>query len=232
MKGLLLRVGIDKGTGGCLGPIFQDRTFEYIPIPETRPTSENNVYIKMKGRYGRDLTEFMPNKYWYSQPHHDPEFTTYTYGDPSFPKRNQLSKLKPGDLLIFYAGLEPENSKNKSQLFVIGYFDIEKVYDFKEIQKLQYGSVFREVPNNAHSKIYFRLKELGTEYLDDNLIIIKGNSRRSKLFTKALPIGDSEGKLIKKLKFGYEGSLQRAIGHSITEEHIIRVKEWLEKGES
>jgi hypothetical protein len=232
MKGLLLRVGIDKGTGGCLGPIFPDGTFEYIPIPETHPTSENDVYIKMKGRYGRALTEFMPEKYWYCQPHHDPEFKTYTYGDPSFPKRKQLSELNPGDLLIFYAGLKSENSKENSRLFVIGYFDIEKVYDFKINQKSHYNSIFREVPNNAHSKIYFRLKELGIEYLDDNLIIIKGNSSRSKLFTKALPIGDNDSKPIKKLKFGYEGYLQRAVGHLITEEYIISVKEWLEKGES
>jgi len=32
MKAMLLRVGIDKGTDGILAPIFNDRTFEYIPI--------------------------------------------------------------------------------------------------------------------------------------------------------------------------------------------------------
>ncbi len=34
-KALLLRVGLDRGTGGALGPIYPDGTFEYIPIPET-----------------------------------------------------------------------------------------------------------------------------------------------------------------------------------------------------
>jgi hypothetical protein len=34
-KILLLRVGIDMGCGGTLGPIFQDGTFEYVPIPES-----------------------------------------------------------------------------------------------------------------------------------------------------------------------------------------------------
>ena len=47
MKGLLLRVGIDKGSGGCLAPIFRDRSFEYIPIPETLATTERKVYATM-----------------------------------------------------------------------------------------------------------------------------------------------------------------------------------------
>jgi Nucleotide modification associated domain 3 len=37
-KALLLRVGIDRGTGGGLGPIFPDGTFEYVPIPERKRT--------------------------------------------------------------------------------------------------------------------------------------------------------------------------------------------------
>jgi hypothetical protein len=35
MKALLLRVGIDKGSGGIYGPIFDDGSFEFVPIPET-----------------------------------------------------------------------------------------------------------------------------------------------------------------------------------------------------
>lgn len=39
-KALLLRVGMDRGTGGALGPIFDDGSFEYTPIPEREPTRE------------------------------------------------------------------------------------------------------------------------------------------------------------------------------------------------
>lgn len=49
MKALLLRVGIDKGYGGCLAPIFRDGSFEYIPIPERRATSESRhtrIYLE------------------------------------------------------------------------------------------------------------------------------------------------------------------------------------------
>ena len=37
--------------------------------------------------------------------HNDPEFETFTDGDPTVPKRG-LRNLAKGDLLVFYAGLE------------------------------------------------------------------------------------------------------------------------------
>lgn len=231
MKGLLLRVGIDTGSGGCLAPIFVDGSFEFIPIPETRVTSEKKVYANMKGRSGRPITDFIPKKIKYSQPHFDPEFNTYTYGDPTRTKRNQLSKLNPGDLLIFYAGLKPADRKEKPRLYVIGYFDILEIYDFQKISKLDYPSVFKKLKNNAHAKRYFKMKEMNIEFLESNLVIAKGNPKRSKLIAKALQLGDSNGNMLKELLqiFGYKGSLVRAVGHWIEKEYIQEVKEWLTK---
>ena len=37
--------------------------------------------------------------------HVDPEWETFTYGDPTTPKRS-LRHLKPGDFLVFYCGLQ------------------------------------------------------------------------------------------------------------------------------
>jgi len=231
MKGLLLRVGIDKGTGGSLAPIFQDGSFEYIPIPETCATSESNVYKSMKGRCSKPLTDFVKKNHWYSHLHHDPEFTTYTYGDPASPKRNQLSGLLPGDMLLFYAGLEPkEGWAGKPRLFIIGYFTIEKVYDFKKEPKAKWEKVFNQVPNNAHSKIYNRLKALNVEYSDDNLVIVRGCPKNSRLFPKALPLGDDNDHPLKNIQpiIGYAKSLRRAVGHEVDENHMQKVKEWLE----
>ena len=36
MQVVLLRVGIDTGSGGILGPLFSDGLFEYIPIPDSK----------------------------------------------------------------------------------------------------------------------------------------------------------------------------------------------------
>lgn len=59
--------------------------------------------------------------------------------------------------------------EDRSKLYVIGYFDVEKVYDFKAKQKTDYDPIFKKVPNNAHSKRYFKLRELNIEYTDDSL---------------------------------------------------------------
>ena len=231
MKGLLLRVGIDKGSGGCVAPIFEDGSFEFIPIPEFRATTEKRVYANMIGKSGRRIADFVPSKIKYSHPHYDPEFETFTYGDPTKTKRSQLKKLSPGDLLIFYTGLKPPDGKDKPRLYVIGYFEVEKVYDFEEIE--DYDSVFRAIPNNAHSKIYFRLKELGVDFKDKNLVIVKGNPDSSKLLTKALPLGNENDMMLRELEpvFGYKGSLRRAVGHWIKGDYIHKVKKWLSKGD-
>ena len=39
-KVVLLRVGVDAGCGGIQGPLFKDRTFEFICIPDGRRVGE------------------------------------------------------------------------------------------------------------------------------------------------------------------------------------------------
>ena len=61
MNAMLLRVGIDKGTDGTLGPIFEDGSFEYIPISEGDSKSkEERTYENTLGRSGRPLTTYLP----------------------------------------------------------------------------------------------------------------------------------------------------------------------------
>jgi len=231
MKGLLLRVGIDKEIGwrGRPGPIFQGGSFEYIPIPETLATSETDVYKTMKSRCGRPLTDFVKKSYWYSHTHHAPEFTTYTYGDPAPPKRDQLSLLCAGDMLIFYAGLQRmEGGAAKARLYVIGYFTAEKVYDFRR-HPTERDRIFSEVPDNAHSKQYQRLKALGIEYDDSDLVIVRGCRETSELLTEALPLGDDSDLPLQDVQpiIGYRQTLRRAVGHWVYEHHMQKVKEWL-----
>ncbi len=84
MKSMLLRVGIDKGTDGTLAPIFSDGTFEYIPISEGDPfTEENRTYENTIGVTGKPLSTYLPKKIKNKIMHYDPEFETFTYGDPT-----------------------------------------------------------------------------------------------------------------------------------------------------
>src|SRR5580765_4135517 len=108
MQVVLLRVGIDSGRGGMQGPLFDDGSFEFIPIDGRRGDSLK-TYGNTKGVHGRALIEYFParlkEKLRNQSMHFDPEFRTFTYGDPTLPKRG-LRRLSPGSLLVFYAGLE------------------------------------------------------------------------------------------------------------------------------
>src|ERR1700722_18168932 len=105
---VLLRVGVDSGCGGIQGPLFEDGSFDFVCIPDNQGVSIH-TYGNMLGRAGKPLAgyfaeshrKFMAERHV----HVDPEFETFTYGDPTTPKRS-LRYLRPGDLLDFYCGLQ------------------------------------------------------------------------------------------------------------------------------
>ena len=99
---LLLRVGMDLGYGG-LGPIFSDGSFEYVPIPENpkKTSSRSLLFSQIPARYGGFLDQFAPTRYRGGTAHYDPEFETFTYGDPTKNKRGQLLRLRLGISLFF-----------------------------------------------------------------------------------------------------------------------------------
>src|SRR5260370_39735767 len=92
--------------------------------------------------------------------HLDPEFETFTYGDPTPPKRS-LRRLKPGDFLVFYCGLQGWDLENCAYsarcpaLYLAGYFEVALAgmatdFDSNTIQRefgnnfhVRYPSVFR-----------------------------------------------------------------------------------------
>jgi hypothetical protein len=129
MQIVLLRVGIDSGSGGIQGPLFKDGAFEFIPIPDKfRDRGVNSMtYGNTGARFGGKLVRYFPDSLKTkirNQPiHNDPEFKTFTYGDPTPPKRG-LRHLKNGDLLVFYSGLSPWPSGGREQLYIIGYFRV------------------------------------------------------------------------------------------------------------
>jgi hypothetical protein len=105
---VLLRVGVDAGCGGIQGPLFEDGTFEFICIPDPKRVSVH-TYGNMVSKDGEPLVRYFPRSQRKAlvdrHVHVDPEFETFTYGDPTAPKRS-LRNLRPGDLLVFYCGLQ------------------------------------------------------------------------------------------------------------------------------
>lgn len=218
MKALLLRVGIDKGCGGALAPIFKDASFEYIPIPEFKPNSNSKkTFLTTSGTKNRFMAEYLPEKIRNLKIHFDPEFETFTYGDVSPAKNKYLLKLEKNDLLVFYAGLTPyKNDKFEEALYIIGYFAVEDVIDFNGLSSIERDELVSKYHNNAHIK---------TGDLE-NLVIVIGNSK-SRLIDKAILI--SERRLNKigrnyhavsgqmEQLLGIKGSIQRSIPPRIIE---------------
>lgn len=213
MKAMLLRIGIDKGTDGALAPIFEDGSFEYIPISERDSQSkEERTYSNTMGRSGKPLSTYLPKEIENRIIHFDPEFETNTYGDPTS-KRKYLLKLENEDLLVFYAGLTPfRNKKHEEALYIIGYFTVEKVIDFNRLSKSEIGKCYETYPNNAHLKRSYNTKDL---------VIAVGQKSRSKLLDKAVPLSttklDRRGRIYQAVSpemeklLGISGSIQRSI---------------------
>jgi hypothetical protein len=227
---LLLRVGVDSNTGEAHGPLFEDNTFDYIPIPESSETSEDRSYDGIPARGGRTLSSYVPHLAD-KEPHFDPEFETYTYGDPSPNKRSQLTRLTSDDLIIFYSSLSPQDIDSGPRLYAIGYFTVDWVYDLEEMDSSHRSKVFNEISQNAHIK----REGLTTEspHGDNFPAIIKGRPQESHLFEAPRPLGDSERKVLPWVAdiIGFEGDLTRAgVARVLDETNASEIKTWLAKG--
>lgn len=151
--------------------------------------------------------------------HVDPEFETFTYGDPTTPKRS-LRGLMPGDFLVFYCGLQEWDSTSgwnwdhRPALYLAGYFEVARAgiaggFD-KKLLKTEFG-------NNFH----VRYPSVFEQQKND-LVLVKGGPG-SRLFRNAIQISaegkDRAGKPLKILSspmqrvfgtFGGRVSIQRS----------------------
>lgn len=221
-KAVLLRVGIDSGSGGIQGPLFKDGTFEYICIPDKKGVSVH-TYGMLLGRNGTPHSDYFPvrqrEKVAKQHVHLDPEFGTFTYGDPTTPKRS-LRKLEKGDYLIFYAGLQEWdedtewNRSSRPALYIIGYFVVEMAGMATEFSR---ETLKDEFDNNFHVRYpsVYKVQR-------DQLVVVKGGTG-SRLLKKANRISvegtDRAGKPLKVLSpamqkvfgdFGGKVSIQRS----------------------
>jgi hypothetical protein len=189
---VLLRVGIDAGCGGIQGPLFEDGSFDFVCIPDNKGVSVH-TYGNMVGRDGKPLAGYFGEprrKVVASQHVHvDPEWETFTYGDPTPPKRS-LRYLRPGDFLAFYCGLQEWDAEggwkrdHRPALYLAGYFEVAlagMAGDFEDrVLATEFG-------NNFHVRYPTVFKQQ-----KDDLVLVKGGAG-SRLFRKAHQIS-SEGK--------------------------------------
>ncbi len=126
-KVFLIRVGMDTTYGGFVSPIFPDKSYVFVPIPNARTGniqiddySDNlKTYSEVKTNSDAPLTDYLPKDkidlngdiiedIGNLKVHNDPEFETMTYGEKK-DKRiwHELKHFKEGDYIVFYATFYP-----------------------------------------------------------------------------------------------------------------------------
>ena len=155
----LIGVGVDTTNSNPYPKIYEDSSFEYVPIPEAHDTTENLTYdsiarqhksghlqpadtddetladvlaeISPEENEGDTLTGSDLEKY---PLHYDPNFDFLTYGEVKTAYRNKINRLDPDndDVIAFYTGLTtPED--DTPHRFIIGFFTVREVIDFKSM---------------------------------------------------------------------------------------------------
>lgn len=210
MNVVLLRVGIDTGSGGILGPLFANKSFEFIPIPD-ECCIDARTYGNYRGRHGRLLYEYFPEgkrERMRQQPMHvDPEFKTFTYGDPTNSPKRGLRKLMCGDLLVFYAGLKGYDCNTPPALYIVGYFEVEVAGRARElIEDLGEESVVSLFAANfhvMHCEIFAAQQ--------DHLVLVKGSSA-SRLLRRPVKISEDGEDKIGRHIYRLSGEMQERFG--------------------
>lgn len=179
MFGVLINVGSSSLNPNGRGQIFDDGTFEYLPIPEEAETVEKvPTYLGL----GYCDVKF-PNL----PVHVDPEFETFTYGHVKrgFGDISSILKLSKDDVLFFYASLRNRGSWAP---FIIGYFKALEIHDCRHLSIEEIASFkSKGFSNNAHLK---RVEP----HVD---FLIKGGLG-SKLLKQAFPLS-TDGKPLEML---------------------------------
>lgn len=216
MNLVLLRVGIDTGSGGIHGPLYADGSFEFIPIPDGWLV-DSRTYGNTVGRHGVPLAQYFPARLrerMRQQPMHvDPEFDTFTYGDPTPPKA-RLRELKRGDMLVFYAGLKGYDRVSPPALYIVGYFVVAAAGLATNFGEDILATLFSSNFHVMHTSVFADQR--------DRLVLVKG-APESRLLERAERISeigaDKSGKPIHVLSsqarevfgnFGGHISIQRS----------------------
>jgi hypothetical protein len=211
LKISIINVGVNASHGNLMSPIFDNETFEFVPIPSCSPSEcpmglgncsdckEFSVFPKYKNLipYSKSFTEFLPQSLLEIRTHNDPEFNTFTYGDfPSkSPRASNLMKLTYGDYLFFLARLvnwRNGSFTSRAGFYLVGFLEIERIFKEDEltetVEKRRFDDQFKKIELNGHILMAQRFPQF---WLED-VMGWKGSwvflgSKNSRRFRYAVP---------------------------------------------
>ena len=187
----LANVGANAGHRFA-GPLFDDFTFEFLPIPEDRALQSRHAVryrdLRSFNRPGSDLLEYIPRRLWDRPTHNDPEFETFTYGDncETTSRGANLKELRPGDRLVFLARLErwhEGRATGRFGFYLVGFLEIARAdWALKSVWARPSAAALSPYLRNAHVR-----RGLSDESLWDGFWVFRG-SERSRRFRAAVPV--------------------------------------------
>ena len=188
-KVAFVNVGANSSHGTLRSPIFENGTFEFVPIPDPILTimvpNRDLRYEDLKPWNGIPFTEFVPRSRLKQFAHVDPEFHGFTYGDypTRYPRASNLKQLFPGDHLIFFSALTPWTDGHfhgRPGFYLIGFFEIRQI--FKDMVGRPGKDILKQIEGNVHM-----IRAECDPVLFDGFWILKG-STRSRRFKRAVPL--------------------------------------------
>lgn len=198
MTVVLCGIGADTTNLGALGPLYDDDSFSYVPIPEkTDRTTESETLGTWRlpdGRTAADLTtRIRPRPI--ADPdlaltgdelsewpvHRDPNFEALTYGEHRTSGYvSRLGGLDPGDVVGFYAGLRRPDGE-RAHRYLIGYVTIDAIDVVSpETPPDERERILARHADNAHAK---RAHE-GTLYHPDKAVVLIDGRKPGGLFDR------------------------------------------------
>jgi len=170
-------------------PIFEDGTFEFLPIPEGLHLSGEKVTryrdLKAYNQPNSDLLQYIPKRLWDWPAHNDPEFVTFTYGDncSTSPRAASLKHIRPGDFLFFLARLQRwtcGRPTSKFGFYLVGFLEIDEI--LKDVTSSPMNEIVDRFAGNAHVR-----RGLTNPDLWDRFWVFRGTNK-SRRFKRAVPI--------------------------------------------
>jgi len=194
-------VGADDSNVNAHAPLYADGRFEYVPIPEKVPSTDEpetfgSWQLRDDDRTAADLTNRLDT---YPEDgdarvvrdgavadwplHHDPNFEALTYGEhrEGFGQYvSRLRRLDEGDVVAFYTSLVTQESDRKHR-YLVGYFTVDSVTviepdDGPETKRHKLA----RHPENAHAK----RAEDGVPFYDDKRLVVVAGRAPGGLFER------------------------------------------------
>jgi len=170
-------------------PVFDDGSFELLPITET-PSESGPFSVRFRDLQCASapflrLSDYMPERMASLAAHYDPEWETFTYGDncERSGRASNLRSVSPGDLIFFLARLcrhDGSQITGSAGFFLVGFIEIDSI--LSAFYEQPSPEILARVRANAHVR-----RAMNNDVWWDGFWVFIG-SLLSRRFERAVPV--------------------------------------------